>query len=512
MLLDPPRGATILDMCAAPGMKSSHLASILKNKGTVYAIEKDQTRYQRLCNLMRQSKSNSVHPLNDDSLALRNDTVPGVQYILVDPSCSGSGMTSRLFGTDDRNLAERLVSLSGYQTKILQHAMREFPQAQRIVYSTCSVYEEENEQVVHRSLEACPEWELIKPIEFAEKWKSFGSPKWKHVGKKCIYARSDVDLTDGFFVAMFQRRPEEGVDNYHRAAIAAPIAVDEEEEEKIAPISNGYSNPFGSTNGSNGAVHEEEEEIATTLNGYYSNPFGSRNDSNKEHSNVDPNVSVLEVPVSIPPPEEIKKKKKKRSIDPVVEIPDEEPIVEKSKKKKKNIEEPQIPPIETVPQEEVNDKKIKKKKKQSLEEGPIETVSQEVNEKKIKKKKKHSLEEEPVLVEQPTIPASTETTDEACKPEKKKKKSRSVEEEASPIVDLDAEATTASKKAKKKKHRTSDSDDPQPSDIQTKSEPEMCSKTEKKNKKRSLEEDSVPAEIDDATSVKKSKKHKSTKV
>lgn len=251
MLLDPPRGATVLDMCAAPGMKSSHLASILKNKGLVYAIEKDMPRYQRLCNFMRQSKSNAVQTLNDDSLGLRSDAVPGVQYILVDPSCSGSGMTSRLFGTEEHNLAERLVSLSGYQAKILQHAMREFPQAQRVVYSTCSVYEEENEQVVHRSLEACPEWELIKPIEFAEMWKNFGSAKWKHVGKKCIYARADVDLTDGFFVALFQRRPEEGVDNYYRTTSTVQTVVadqngDQEYEEEFDTFEK--KNPFGNRN------------------------------------------------------------------------------------------------------------------------------------------------------------------------------------------------------------------------------------------------------------------------
>lgn len=48
-------------------------------------------------------------------------------------------------------------------------------------------------------------WELVKPIEFAEKWKNFGSPKYKHIGKKCVYAVPEVDRTTGFFVAMLER-------------------------------------------------------------------------------------------------------------------------------------------------------------------------------------------------------------------------------------------------------------------------------------------------------------------
>lgn len=59
-----------------------------------------------------------------------------------------------------------------------------------------------------RSLEAVDEsygWKLVKPEEFAEKWKNFGSKTFKHIGKKCIYARTEIDRTDGFFVAILER-------------------------------------------------------------------------------------------------------------------------------------------------------------------------------------------------------------------------------------------------------------------------------------------------------------------
>lgn len=123
-------------------------------------------------------------------------------------------MTERLFLSTREFPAERLASLGGLQIKMLSHAMNAFYDAKKIIYSTCSIFPEENEHVVHRCLEMCPNWELIKPLEFAETWKHFGSKKFKHVGKKCIYAKSDIDLTDGFFVAIFQRKQIENVDEH----------------------------------------------------------------------------------------------------------------------------------------------------------------------------------------------------------------------------------------------------------------------------------------------------------
>lgn len=208
VLLAPPKGSVVLDMCAAPGMKATHFASVMKNKGTVYAIEQNPERCRVLKKLVQSTKSSIVHVINQDSLSLSDEQVPNAQYILVDPSCSGSGMVDRLFKSDEGTQADRLYRLAGLQIKLLAHAMKTFPAAERIVYSTCSVYPEENEEVVQRCLEWYPHWELIKPIEFAEKWKSFGSPKYKHIGKKCLYARPDVDMTNGFFVALFQRRED----------------------------------------------------------------------------------------------------------------------------------------------------------------------------------------------------------------------------------------------------------------------------------------------------------------
>lgn len=60
-------------------------------------------------------------------------------------------------------------------------------------------------QVVRDAINSVSGWKLVKPIRFAEYWVNFGNKKYKHVGKKCLYARPEIDRTDGFFVAMFER-------------------------------------------------------------------------------------------------------------------------------------------------------------------------------------------------------------------------------------------------------------------------------------------------------------------
>lgn len=69
-LLDPPKGSTVLDMCAAPGMKTTHLAAHIRNKGKIYAVERDERRYKTLSEFVDGTKSSSVTAIQLDALLL----------------------------------------------------------------------------------------------------------------------------------------------------------------------------------------------------------------------------------------------------------------------------------------------------------------------------------------------------------------------------------------------------------------------------------------------------------
>jgi 25S rRNA (cytosine2278-C5)-methyltransferase len=140
----------------------------MKNKGKVYAIERDPTRYKELCSIVDMADARVVEPINEDAFKiggftlscsastellnfyfvhcnLDNERCPNIEYILLDPSCSGSGMLSR--DGKEHFDKDRVYKLAGLQYKLLKHAMVAFPNVKRIVYSTCSRYPEENEDV-----------------------------------------------------------------------------------------------------------------------------------------------------------------------------------------------------------------------------------------------------------------------------------------------------------------------------------------------------------------------------
>lgn len=141
----------VIDACAAPGNKSMFLANMLNGEGRVYAFERDSRRHRTMVKRIQQARLEGVIIAccrDFASVAASEDAnLVNAQAILLDPSCSGSGMANqRPLG--ERYDAARVRRLAEVQRRLLRHALLAFPQAKRVVYSTCSVLREENEQVV----------------------------------------------------------------------------------------------------------------------------------------------------------------------------------------------------------------------------------------------------------------------------------------------------------------------------------------------------------------------------
>ena len=204
-LLDPRvSDGYVIDACAAPGNKTSHIAALFQNsydlKGLrkspprILACERDQGRALTLKRMVTKAgilDRMTIFP-GQDFLQVRLDTEPWMNAtaILIDPSCSGSGMLGRddkykleLPSSSPRNPRKgrqkagttkeiaisddfeaenpvdavcgieksRLTALSTFQLKLVLHAFRS-PSISRVIYSTCSIYSEENESVVCNAL------------------------------------------------------------------------------------------------------------------------------------------------------------------------------------------------------------------------------------------------------------------------------------------------------------------------------------------------------------------------
>ncbi|KAH9989009.1 S-adenosyl-L-methionine-dependent methyltransferase [Russula vinacea] len=215
VVLDPPSypGSVIIDATAAPGNKTSHLSALMENQGKILAFERDRKRYGTLKTMLARAGCRNVEALNVDFLTtdFDDEKYAHVTHILLDPSCSGSGIINRLdhlvepgafadtsLGPSGVAHTERLTKLATFQLQMLRHAMK-FPRVEKIVYSTCTL----------RSMEATAGGFRLAP-------RSVVLPQWSRRGQPKILDDTDTeavvrcspgeDSTNGFFVSCFIRR------------------------------------------------------------------------------------------------------------------------------------------------------------------------------------------------------------------------------------------------------------------------------------------------------------------
>ncbi|XP_066551524.1 28S rRNA (cytosine-C(5))-methyltransferase isoform X2 [Amia ocellicauda] len=231
-LLKPPAGAHVLDACAAPGNKTSHLAALLGNKGKLFAFDLDAKRLSTMSTLLLRAGVTCHQLAHQDFLTVdpQDPRYSQVEYILLDPSCSGSGMLGRpAQEAEAGEEAGRLAALAGFQMRCVRHALR-FPRLRRLTYSTCSVHAQENEEVVSACLQDNPGFRLVSLLPG---WQERGHPPLH----QCLRASPTQTLTHGFFVAMLERRPpgevvekEDGTNTLLPASVtSAPDSKGEEE-------------------------------------------------------------------------------------------------------------------------------------------------------------------------------------------------------------------------------------------------------------------------------------------
>ncbi|KAG0746174.1 hypothetical protein G6F62_005583 [Rhizopus arrhizus] len=229
----PPEGVHAIDACAAPGNKTSHLSALMKNTGKIWAFDLDSRRLGLLKKLTGRAGCKNINPIHGSFLETdpNDPQYAEVEYLLLDPSCSGSGIISRLDhlvddndtendNSDQKNeqtQEERLKNLSEFQISIIEHAMK-FPKAKRIVYSTCSIHAEENEHVVKAILKNNPQFELAKRDSVLPTWHRRGIPEEiddnKDLADCVVRTIPAEDLTNGFFVSCFVRKGQD--DNVKR--------------------------------------------------------------------------------------------------------------------------------------------------------------------------------------------------------------------------------------------------------------------------------------------------------
>ena len=160
-ILNPLPGERVLDLCAAPGGKTTQLAAKMQGRGLLFANELVPGRAKVLYeNIERCGIANSI-VLNESPARLRQRFPEYFDKILVDAPCSGEGM----FRKDSTALREwnesTNLACSQRQRQILESAAPMLKAGGTLVYSTCTFSEEENEAVIERFLSAHPDWTAV---------------------------------------------------------------------------------------------------------------------------------------------------------------------------------------------------------------------------------------------------------------------------------------------------------------------------------------------------------------
>ncbi|KAG0148018.1 hypothetical protein CROQUDRAFT_42007 [Cronartium quercuum f. sp. fusiforme G11] len=216
-LMQLKKGICVIDATAAPGNKTTMLSALVGRKGKVWAFEKDAERFKTLKQMVAKAGCTNVECILGDFLSVKtNDPrFENVTHILLDPSCSGSGISNRLDHLVDSYRDEaRIDSLARFQTTIVSHALR-FKSVLQVAYSTCSIWREEDEDVVMRVLEK-PEmskkgWrlkDLSDVLGHGQAWERVGKPRTageKPHTDRMVRFDPKLDNTIGFFAAVFVR-------------------------------------------------------------------------------------------------------------------------------------------------------------------------------------------------------------------------------------------------------------------------------------------------------------------
>jgi 16S rRNA (cytosine967-C5)-methyltransferase len=202
-ILQPVPGEFILDLCAAPGGKSTHMAELMRNQGRIISLDDHPHKVALITKNAQRLALSSIHPKLGDArkFSLANGEL--ADAVLVDAPCSGTGVLRRRVDARYRRQPEDLRQLADLQREILGQASLWVKPGGRLIYSTCTLETEENQDQSGWFIKNHPEFELADYREYLpEKIVSC----LKDSNQKWVTILPGQTGGDGFFICRFNRR------------------------------------------------------------------------------------------------------------------------------------------------------------------------------------------------------------------------------------------------------------------------------------------------------------------
>ena len=195
-LLDPRPGERVLDLCAAPGGKTTHLAALMEDRGRIVAVERHRGRAAALARTAQRMGASCVEVRAADAVAEHEPQA--YDRVLVDPPCSDLGTLASRPDARWRKTADQPARLAATQGAILRAGAAAVRPGGTLVYSTCTISPSENEGVVAAFLAEHTAFEADDLREAVPVWQHPGVPRH-------LQTLPHRDGTEGFFIARLRR-------------------------------------------------------------------------------------------------------------------------------------------------------------------------------------------------------------------------------------------------------------------------------------------------------------------
>lgn len=186
--LNPRENSSLLDLCAAPGGKTTHLADLMNNTGEIMACDKSQGKIKLIQENAKRLGAKNIETRVNDARVLNEDFIDKFDYVLVDAPCSGIGLYRKKPDIKWNKDLEDIKSLAEIQFEILDKAKDYVKDGGELLYSTCSLSKIENEDVINKFLENNKNFK-IKKLRDREVLKLFPS----------------TDGSDGFSISLMEK-------------------------------------------------------------------------------------------------------------------------------------------------------------------------------------------------------------------------------------------------------------------------------------------------------------------
>ncbi len=193
----PKAGNTVLDVCAAPGAKTTYLAQLMKNKGEIISVDYSKRRIQVWKKETARTGTKIASPIVADArkplpLNLQADLV------ILDPPCTSTGTFGKTPDAKWRLTKRSILGMAKIQEEMIEQCAEYTREEGFLVYSTCSITVEENEMIIERFLKLHPEFKLVGTMP------KIGLPGLRGL-TKCQRLYPHIHECNGFFVAKLMK-------------------------------------------------------------------------------------------------------------------------------------------------------------------------------------------------------------------------------------------------------------------------------------------------------------------